>query len=234
MVVAVSHDDPDERRRATAEVARSRHANADWAIKGFTAIALLETDGPGRCVAVRALGRSGDRSAAEALLRILNYRDEPPQEVRPPDDLCRWEAMAGLADLAAAGSVPEAVRERAAQAFIAGLGKDPSRHVRDAAARGLAAYPTESAVTALIGGLEDSDFAVIHRCEEALVKLTGVTHHCDPLAWQAWFAANRRALFASAGQVPDSRRPPYTNRWEKASFEMRQMWDSAFPTRTQR
>ncbi|MFQ5806329.1 MAG: HEAT repeat domain-containing protein [Phycisphaerae bacterium] len=101
MIIAVSDADPDVRRDAVAKIAKSKKHDQEWAIKGFVAIALLESDPQARCVAIRALGRTRDQRAVETCLKILNYRRQPSDQVVPPDDLCRWDATEALADLAA-------------------------------------------------------------------------------------------------------------------------------------
>lgn len=221
MLVAVSSEDADVRRDAVTQIARSKQANADWAIQGYVAIALLESEAQTRCVAIRALARAADPRATEVMLKILNYTDHPAQEVWPPVDIVRWDATAALADLSASGAVLADRRDAAARTFRDRLKLDSDRHARLAAARGLGYYPTDENVRALIEGLRDQDFAVAHECENALVRLTGRTHGGNPLAWEEWRAANTDALFAHAGEIPDSRRPPYTNDWEKAAYETR-------------
>jgi len=231
MLVAVSSEDPDLRRDAVARISKSKDYHREWAIKGFVAIALLDSDPQTRCVAIRALARTGDPRATETALKILNYRDYPPQEVWPPVALVRWDATLTLADLSAAGHVPEQQRQQVYKTLLDRLRLDADRHVRIAAARGLACYPTVETVRALIAGLRDEDFAVAHQCEESLVKLTGRTHDTDAAAWEQWLAQNQNDVFAHAGQIPESRRPPYRNRWEKAAYDtadlIRWLWPGA-------
>lgn len=229
MVVAVASEDPDVRRDAVAEVAKSDAYNQDWAIKGFLAIALLESDTQARCVAIRALAKTHDPRATEAALKIIHFRDYPPEEVWPPDELCRWDATVALADLSAADAVPEMQRERTFETLIERLAVDPNRHVRIAAARALGEYARPQAVEALIGGLRDDDFAVVYQCEDSLVRLTGHTHSADVTAWQAWYADHRDDLFAMRGHIPESRRLPYDNRFEKAGYEMKQFFRLLVP-----
>ena len=223
MIVAVSSEDPDARRDAVARVSKSKKYGEEWAIKGFVAIACLESDAQTRCVAIRALGRTEDPRAVETMLKILNHEDYPPQEVWPPVALVRWDATEVLADLAAAGRIPVEQTERVRETFLDHLKGDPDRHARLAAARGLGYCPTEDVVQALIGGLRDEDFAVVHQCEDSLVRLTGRTHDSDMLGWEDWLEANRDDPFAHAGEVPESRRPPYTNRWEKFAYDTKDL-----------
>jgi len=223
MILAVSSEDPDVRRDAVARISASRQYAQDWAIKGFVAIACLDNDPQTRCVAIRALARTGDPRAAETILKILNYRDYPAHEVRPPDDLSRWDATVGLADLLLGGRVPDEYRAAAHKTLRDRLHLDSDRHVRIAAARGLAADASVETVRTLIDGLRDEDYAVVHQCEDSLVRLTGQTHDADPAAWQAWYEENRTELFAHAGEIPESRRPPYRNDFEKAVHNAREL-----------
>jgi hypothetical protein len=222
MLAAFAAEDPDLRRDSLAKVAQSKEFDRDWAIRGYVAIALLDTDTQARCVALRALARVPDPRAVDTALKLLNYRQYPPQEVRPPDALCRWDATVVLVEQSAAGRVPPERAEEVRAALCDRLRLDSDRHVRAAAARGLAYYPTPQTVEALVAGLNDESFAVVYECEESLVRLTGCTHHCDALAWEEWVAANRENLFAQAGNIPPSRRPPYRNRLEKVGYDVNQ------------
>jgi HEAT repeat protein len=219
MLVAVSSEDPDARREAVAQISASKLYDREWAIKGFIAIALLESEPQTRCVAIRALARTGDPRATETALKVINYRDYPPEEVWPPVGLCRWDATAALADLSASHKIPEEYTEQVYKTLLDRLRNDDERHARIAAARGLAYYPREETVQALIEGLRNEDFAVAHQCEESLVQLTGQTHDANVLAWEEWLAANRDDVFAHRGEIPASRRPPYRNAWEKRWYD---------------
>jgi HEAT repeat protein len=229
LLIAVSSDDPDVRRDAVAAVSKSKKYNEEWAIKGLIAIALLENNSQTRCVAIRALGRTSDARAVDAVLRILNHRDHPPQEVWPPDGLCRWDATAALADFAARDLIPDGQRDLALQTLIGRLQLDSERHARIAAAGGLGYFLERPALDALIAGLRDTDFAVAHQCECSLVQLTGVTHGADALAWEQWVAQHEGELFANAGYVPEELRPPYDNRWEKMSYETKSFFRWLWP-----
>lgn len=234
MYAAFASEDADERRSALAKVARSKQRDRSWAIQGYVAIALLDDQPQARCVAIRALAGTGDPAATETALKILNYREHPPAEVRPPDDLTRWDTVEALADLATAGKVPTEHQERVRQTLLDRLRLDTHRHARIAAARGLGNYRDSEVVHALVERLSDEDFAVVHECESALVRLTGRTHYCDALAWKEWLAANESDLFAGAGQIPASRRPPYRNRFEKFGYDARQFLNWLVPGRKER
>ncbi len=229
MLVAVSSEDPDQRRDAAAHVAKSNIYDQEWAIKGFIAIATLESDTQTRCVAIRALARTNDPRAVEAALKILNYQDHPAREVWPPEDLCRWDATLALRELSQRGVVPPGLRDQVRQTLCEQLATGTNRHVRIAAAGGLAYYPNRDSVDALVAALSDRDFAVIHECEKSLVHLTGHTHDCDALAWKNWVAENEDRLFADAGYVPESRRPPYEGRWGKFVYDTRDLVNFLWP-----
>ena len=202
MLIAVSEKDPDLRRKAVAKVAESDQLDSEWAIKGLTAIALLEDDPQTRCVAIRALGRIDDPRALQTLLKILNYQDYPAGQVRPPDDVCRWDAAGVLADLTLAGRVPPGQRDAVRKTLLRLLARDPDRNVRVAAARGLAAFRDVDVVRALIDGLEDEDFAVCWQCEDSLRKLTGCSNDAEAYAWRVWLEQNADDPFAQADRQP--------------------------------
>jgi len=227
--LALLEIDPDVRRGAVARVAGSSDCHRDWAVRGFAAIALMDSDPQARCVAIRGLARSGEATAVETLLKILNFRDYPPEEVRPPDESVRWDAVVALRQLSQRGRIAPEQSERVVAALLDRLDNDSSRDVRIAAARGLGDYPQERVVEALIRTLREEDFGLVHACESALVRLTGVTHDCDAYAWGQWLEANRPALFAQAGHVPESRRPKYANGLEKFFYEAGDLIRWLFP-----
>ncbi len=223
MLVAVSAEDPDVRRDAASRVAKSKQVGSDWAVRGFIAIALLESDPQSRCVAIRALTASGDPRATETLLKLLNYRTQPPAEVRPPEAVCRWDAAVGVAQLLARGQAPADSLPLARTTLLDRLRNDAERHVRVAAARGLAQFRDEDVLKALIAALEDNEHAVVHEAESSLVALTGHTAFCDAQAWTTWVEENREHLFAEAGNVPEPRRPPYRNGLQKSWYNTREV-----------
>ncbi|MBN2445453.1 MAG: hypothetical protein JXO22_01910, partial [Phycisphaerae bacterium] len=207
MLVAMSDEDAGTRREALVRVAESRDHAADWAVSGYTAIALLDDDPQTRCVAIRALAATCDPTAAQTFLVILTHESHPLTKVRPPTAPVRWEAAEALADCVNAGDVPEELRTHTREALIAILDGDPDKGVRLAGADGLGAYAGDVVVVdALIRGLADADFAVAHACENSLVRLTGVTQHCDARAWRKWRSEHGDDLFAHVGETPESRR----------------------------
>ncbi len=228
MLIAVSSDDADARRDAVVQISASKKLNQEWSIKGLVAIALLESEPQTRCVAIRALARTGDPRATEAALKIINHRDYPPQEVWPPVAICRGDATLALARLSENRQVPEEYLEQVYNTLLERLKRDDDRHTRIAAARGLGCYQHADAVRALVDGLRDEDFAVAHECENSLVRLTGVTHNADVTGWEPWVAEHPDDFFVHAGEVPESRRPPYKNNVEKGWYDtvelMRWLW----------
>ncbi len=231
LVVAFAAEDADTRRAALAKVAGSKKYDRGWAVKGYVTVALLDSDPQARCVAVRGLARTGAPEATDTALKLLNHREQPAGVVRPPEAVVRWDAALALARLSAEAQVPEERRDEVRATLIKTLRLDDDRHVRGAAAQGLRHYAAVETVRALVDGLSDADFAVVHECEESLVFLTGTTHGCDALAWSEWVAANEGALFARAGEVPESRRPPYSNRLGKAGYDMKQFMQWLVPAR---
>ncbi len=223
MLVAVSDADPDRRREAVVKVAKSDEYVSEWAIKGFVTIALLENDPQTRCVAIRALGRTGDRRAIETCLKILNADDYPPAEVRPPDELSGWDATAVLAELCLAG-VPDDLRQPCIDTLLKVLSQASSRHARLAAARGLRAFADKAVLDGLIEALRDEDFAVVYECEYSLASLTGVTNGADPYRWNEWVEAHAGRWFEHRGQLPPELRPPYDSKLGAFAYKTREFF----------
>lgn len=230
-LIAFSDADPDVRRDALTRLARSRQFDRDWAIQGYVTIALLESNDQTRCIAVRALARCNDPRAVSTLLMLLNHEQHPPEAVRPPTDIVRWDATLGLAELCEQGHVTPTDADGVRNTFIARLKGDADYHVRTAAARGLGCYTSEESLAALIAALRDERFAVAYAAEDSLARLTGVTHGCSALAWEQWLAEHPTDRLSGDGQLPAARQPPYRNRWEKAMWTTRQMYRALFPGR---
>lgn len=230
MTLAVSAERADVRREALLRVVRSGRCGEPWAVEGLTAIALLEKDAPTRCVALRGLRRSGDGRVADVCLRILNASSAPPDgDVWPAGDDVRSEAADVLATLAASATLPA---DRSAEIRVTALRlltSDTCAAVRIAAARCLAQSRDMDAVRALVAGLRDSNFAVVDACEDSLVALTGHTESAVASAWEKWLAANPDGVFAHAGEVPPTRRPPYAGAWGKMRHDARTWWEWFVP-----
>lgn len=234
MVVAVSSEDPVQRRRALSRIGSSSHRNEEWSLDGLSTIARLDADAQMRCVALRALAECSDRRAAETMICVLNWADQPDGCVRSPSEVVRWDAVLGLARLSERGLVPADLADAARATLLDELSHDNDRHARIAAARGLRCYAHESSVRGLLDALDDPDFAVVRQCEESLVALTGVTHRCNRLAWQRWFDEHGADLFAHKGETPDSRRPPYSNALEETAYRTRLWWNWLWPPAKER
>lgn len=85
------------------------------------------------------------------------------------------------------------------------------------------------AMRALVAGLRDTNFAVVDACEDSLVALTGHTENAVAGAWEKWLAAHPDDVFAHAGEVPPTRRPPYAGAWGKMRHDARTWWEWLVP-----
>ena len=186
MVIAVSDPDPDVRREAAARLAASGQITQEWAVNGLTAIALLEVNPQTRCVAIRGLAAGRDPRAVDVMLKILNHSRHPPREVRAPGELVRWDAALALTELSEAGVVTAEQADAVRETLLERLRNDPDRHVRIAAARGLACAPQRDSVAGLIRALADDDFAVVAAATRSLERLTGARLGSDARAWSQW------------------------------------------------
>ncbi|MCA9242476.1 MAG: hypothetical protein KDA32_00870 [Phycisphaerales bacterium] len=228
LLVAVSDTDPDIRRDAIAEVAESDQRDKDWAIKGMSTVALLETDTHARCVAIRGLGASGRPEAVDVALKILNAKSYAASEVWPPEPLCRADAAKVLADAVDRGAVREE-QSRDARATLLQSLQDEDPEVRVFCAKGLRRFADAEVVDALIAATGDSVFAVAYEADYSLAVLTGHTFDCRRHAWEAWRAANGDRLFADGGKMPPKLQPPYSGAWGKIAYDTKKVFQTIIP-----
>ncbi len=196
-----------ERRAALLEVVSSRASDEAFAFDGYQTIASLDIDPQIRVIAIRALADGPEPAATDTLLAVLEWRNHPRAEVREPGDLARWEATRTLG-LRVHQNITPIDRRDVTEALLRRLQNDEDKQVRIAAAHALGAYVGDSVVVGLIQGLRDDDFAVTAACEQSLVAMTGVTHHCDAEAWTLWLESQGDQAFARAGETPEEREPP--------------------------
>lgn len=228
LLVAVSDADPDIRRDAIAEVAESDQSGKDWAIKGMSTVALLETDTHARCVAIRGLGASGRPEGVDVALKILNAPSYVASEVWPPGPLVRADAAAVLSEAADRGAILPEQRELVRATLIASL-KDEEPEVRVPAAKGLRRFPEPEVVDALIEATRDDVFAVAYEADYSLAVLTGQSFDCRYHAWAAWREANANRLFVDGGRMPEKHQPPYSGRWGKFVYDSKKVFQTIVP-----
>jgi hypothetical protein len=212
--LALEARQPDERRAGVNGLANSREATTDWAIKVFDTIARTDTDVMVRCAAVRALSASAGADSVPTLLKLLESgRGRVPGVRRAPGPV-RWEAAKLLLTIVDSQSYDETQRQQIVDTLLERLAWDDDRNVRLTAIDALAYFAQRPIPTALIGVMEEDDFTAKHAAEEALIALTGKTHHHDPIAWREWLGATDDP-FAGAGTAPpDLLQVKRAPRWE--------------------
>ena len=163
--MAFHPNDADVRREGVVGL-----SDKDWAhntpaiMKGIATI--LETDPAEsvRCVAARALGKTGDPNYVAALAAAL--RDISPA--------VRWDAATALDNVVNESAVAP-LRERAAS--------DESADVRMACAKALRHYRITEAVAALVMCMDDDELGVRYVAHLSLVEIFARDMGAD---WQDW------------------------------------------------
>jgi len=226
MMQALTDPDADHRREAVVALSRSDELTRDWALDGLDIVARLDESPQVRCVAIRALARTGLPRVMPGLLMILNHRDFRGR-VRTPSAPVRVDATRALADLlglCVATSQPAtrpATIHDSLETFCRLLLNDPHRDVRQSAAVALGDLPDRRSLEALIAALTDEDFGVVYRAEQSLIALTGRTFEHDPDAWRDWIEATPDP-FARRGQIPPGLIPPSPGRWQAFRRNLRE------------
>lgn len=192
---------PDERREAVVRLAESHRVDSEATYHVLDAVARTDPVPQIRCIAIRAFSRYEDDRPITTLLTILQATQES-SDALPGNDDVRWEATGAMVSLMKQGLLPDASRGAVRDLLIQLLDKDPSRNVRLSAIEGLGCIDDRAVFSPLIYALRSKDFAIASQAELALIALTGVTHHCDPDAWETWLA-NAKDPFANAGHIPE-------------------------------
>lgn len=164
-VGAATSPDPDN--RAAAIIAWSNH---DWGLKGpylkYYSVALKSDESPVvRGVAVRALGKAGDKAYLPNVIAALN--DESPA--------VRADATAALNQLGG-----EAAIDPLCQAAM----QDKSLDVRVGAIWALRHYRTPQALRTLLKALNDETFAISYQAHAALVEVAAGDWGYDVSTWE--------------------------------------------------
>ena len=156
---------PDHRRRGINWLSARDFGRRPPYTTRYQQIAQADSDWLVRAVAIRALNRSRDRSAAPIFIRALNDKS----------DLVRWEAAKAL------GNVPD---PQAAEP-LARILSNPSdnKDVRIAAADALRHYHDPGVARTLARTLNGRDFGVSWQARRSLVHLTGRDLRYDERAW---------------------------------------------------
>ncbi len=212
--VAMTSQQPDQRRHAIEQLTVTGHAARDFVVDPALSIAKLDPSDSVRISAIRLAAESQRPDVARELVGILLVEKgtlEPTARVRE-------EILRGLSFLAANKSIPdddsEAVGATAAQL----LRLDSSRNVRIAAATLLAHFKRTEAVHVLIAALSDRDFGVTYHAHESLVQLTGqdLGQRSDP--WRQWLDQTDTP-FVNAGAIDAERKS--THWWQRVVRSLR-------------
>ena len=191
----------DDRREAVVRLAESHRVDREATYHVLDAVARTDPAPQIRCIAIRALGRYEDDRPFATFLAILQATDES-SDALPGNADVRWEVTGATVTLMKRGLCPEASRATVRDLLIQLLDKDPSRNVKLSAIEGLGCIHDNAVFSPLIHALRSKDFAIASQAERALIALAGVTHHCDPDAWETWLA-NAKDPFTNAGYVPE-------------------------------
>lgn len=213
LLQALQEEAPDDRRRAIRRISRSKYVGESITIKTMSLIAKTDASQIVRRQAARTLGLSGQQQAFEPLLTVLDAENHL-KEVLAPDLFLKRTCLDELHRLLTTGLLADEPAEviRIARRQ---LREGPDREVRMASCRVLGCFREPDALDALIEALAQPEFAVNHEAEQALIRLTGLTHHGDYQQWRAW-REKTSDPFARAGQQPaEVAQGPKSKAWWK-------------------
>ena len=213
LLQALQEEAPDDRRRAIRRISRSKYVGESITIKTMSLIAKTDASQIVRRQAARTLGLSGQQEAFEPLLTVLDAENNL-KEVLAPDVALKRTCLDELHRLLTTSLLPNEPAE-VISVVRRHLREEPDREVRMAACRVLGCFLEPDALDALIEASAQPEFAVNHEAEQALIRLTGSTHHGDSRQWRAW-REKTADPFARAGQQPaEVAQGPKSKAWWK-------------------
>jgi hypothetical protein len=181
--------DPDKRRRSINQL-----SNAPWGGEApyLRTYRLLVND-PDPTVRAASLRAIGNHGGTEDVPAITSYLTDKTSFVR-------WEAAMALQRIHHASAIDPLIKT---------LREDDDSDVRVAVANALAQYPDSRVFQALVGALNDDDFAVQQEAHKSLSLLTAQDFGIDGAAWLAW-GNGAKDLFAQQQTYyyPQFDRPP--------------------------
>lgn len=165
--MAFDERDPDVRRTAIEKLSQNSWALREPYLKRFAMLTrpVEEADPSVRAVAVRTLGRAGDKGYLPDVIAALN----------DPEPMVRWDACVVLDRMPDDRAIIR-LRQMAIDAT-------ETVDVRAAAARALQHYRQNDVYRTLLRSLDDPDFTVRSAAHEALVNMTGRDLGYDPMNW---------------------------------------------------
>lgn len=252
---ALDHESPDVRRDAIERLSKTRFADHDTVVDACDIIARTDGSQSVRCAAIRLIAESGRQNAAKTLLALLDpeatggtgglpagvqvsasgTRSELPVAHRRTraGERVHVDALHGLYFLVRNGVVPAEQLQAVAAGAARHLREGESRDVRIAAARLLGEIPHMDVLSALITGLNHSDFGVVYTCERSLMRLTGVSHQHDPYAWRQWRTSTDEP-FAMRGRLDHQLQPEATKHWwERMALSVKHAFLGFMPKRSE-
>ncbi|MGD0463509.1 MAG: HEAT repeat domain-containing protein [Tepidisphaeraceae bacterium] len=162
----------DKRVEGTLRLVDFEFARRGIYLKGYAYEARETEDFTVRAAGLRALNRCRAQGYSWLFLQALN--DDQP--------LVRLEAADAL------GNIPDAQAVGLLEIHMGDA--EPNEDVRIASAEALRNYHTTEVMHALVGELEDHDFAVAWQARQSLELLTGQDFRYDPKAWLTYLAGH--------------------------------------------
>jgi hypothetical protein len=162
----------DKRVEGTLRLVDFKFARQGIYLKGYAYEARDTEDFTVRAAGLRALNRCRAQGYSWLFLQAIN--DDQP--------LVRLEAADAL------GNIPD---DQAVPLLEIHMGDaEPDENVRIASTEALRNYHTSEVMHALVGELEDHDFAVAWQARQSLELLTGQDFRYDPKAWLNYLASH--------------------------------------------
>lgn len=169
--------DADRRRNGVAWLSSAPFGGEEVYVRTYRLL-LTDEDSTVRAASVRALGLHGVVDDVDLLIPLLD----------DSSDFVRWETAKALQKIHNPKAIDPLIKHTR-------LSLEEVADVRMACCQALGQYAEPRVFDALVGALNDTDYAVIRASRGALKTLTGYDLGSDSTLWLIWQRKNPGALF---------------------------------------
>lgn len=223
VLYALQEENPDTRRRYLLAIINRKELTQDWCIKSLDVIARTDADAQVRCLALRALGKSGRVEAIDTALAVLNPKITT-KPVRMGEDDVRFDALVLLEQRLHDKRVPDNRMESVRQAMLKAAADEQNLQARMVGVRALRYFPGPETLALLVNTLRENNFGLMFEAEMSLRALTGHIGDYEADSWQKWLAG-RQDPFAGHSAYVEMVRSSDTV-WRRTSDAMNEFWSS--------
>lgn len=223
VLYALQEENPDTRRRYLRSLINRKELQQEWCVKSLDVIARTDTDAQVRCLAIRAMGKSGNVLGVDTCLAILDPR-LTSKPVRTGEDDVRFDALVLLEQRLHDSKVPPDRMENVRLVVLKAAVDEQNVQARMVGVRALRYFPGPESLAVLVNTLRETNFGLMFEAEMSLRSLTGHIGDYEADNWQKWLK-EQQDPFAGRNAYAEMIRTSDTV-WRRMGDGLNEFWSS--------